>query len=719
MKGVMFTLDALFSLVVAGVGVSILLYFNYYAQNPSTIPYSNAQAIMYNLAATPVEAIQNGSILAKSIANQFLGANETWPQSMGWVSGNSSNPVGPIEPIISSIFTATNAITTGVVADYGNIYFAAGSTVYAVNATANKVVWSSYTLSNVASTPAIYLGSLIFANAANIIALDARTGAAIWSVSLPAAATSPVLAYDGKVLLGASNGWVYSFYTNNGILAWSNYTGSSSAVLNITVASGSFLVRTSANKIMLISQVGSTAEQLWNSIPISAPTTALVSRGSTIYFGGSGAVEAINIDGSLVSGFPIAMPPVSGVAVYNNNIAYQSSSSEALFYPPNQLVWSVVAPSYFGASISSATPVISGKMVYTLWSNGLAGQYLSNGTVAWFVNVPATVPYMALAYGRLYLVSGSQVIAYGSCNAPLHASLLSAVASLQLNGQSGCATALSYAAYPPANYSVSVGNSIANSFRVANLNGASSYVSVGSNSLPAGSQARSFFIWAYWTGTYWSGGNWAYLESSGTNSPNQLSNLEIASYIYFQAYNNDAACGSLIVSPNAWHFIGYTYSAGSTQITCYLDGASQTVSLGAGQPLNTGSSFFQLGAYLAPSGNGYFQGSLANAQLYNTALNATQVQQLYREGIPGQPLVGSGAIAWYPLGGDTNDYVGFNSGYASGVAFTSQNIISPSFSNAYSISKATTLLPLLNYSRWTQGMVGTYGIYPVGVYSWR
>ena len=95
MKGVIFTLDAMFALIVAAVSVSILLYFNYYAQTPTTVPYSNAQAILYDLVSTPVEGIQNGSVLARTIANQFAGANETWPQLMGGVATNNSNPVGP------------------------------------------------------------------------------------------------------------------------------------------------------------------------------------------------------------------------------------------------------------------------------------------------------------------------------------------------------------------------------------------------------------------------------------------------------------------------------------------------------------------------------------------------------------------------------------------------------------------------------------------------
>lgn len=177
MKGVVFTLDAVFALTIAVASISILLYFNYFNQTPYTILYSNAQATLSNLLSTPIDAMQNGSTLATAMSNQFAGANATWPQFMGGPARNNSNDFGPTKPIVSSIFSTTNTITTGVVADYGNIYFAVNSIVYAVNATTHRTSWSSNVITLVSSTPALYAGTLIFANTVSLIALDAKTGA--------------------------------------------------------------------------------------------------------------------------------------------------------------------------------------------------------------------------------------------------------------------------------------------------------------------------------------------------------------------------------------------------------------------------------------------------------------------------------------------------------------------------------------------------------------
>jgi hypothetical protein len=108
-----------------------------------------------------------------------------------------------------------------------------------------------------------------------------------------------------------------------------------------------------------------------------------------------------------------------------------------------------------------------------------------------------------------------------------------------------------------------------------------------------------------------------------------------------------------------------------------------------------------------------FNGIISNFQVYNTALSAAQVQQLYQEGIASPPVTGAGLVGWWPLNGDTNDYANFNTGYNSNVIFTAQNYTLPRLSNAYSISTASVLLPLLNYSS------GLYSTYKVGVYSWK
>ena len=69
--------------------------------------------------------------------------------------------------------------------------------------------------------------------------------------------------------------------------------------------------------------------------------------------------------------------------------------------------------------------------------------------------------------------------------------------------------------------------------------------------------------------------------------------------------------------------------------------------------------------------NYFFNGSIADVQIYNTALSPSQIQHLYTEGIEGIPIPQDGLVGWWPLNGNANDYGGNgNSGTGVNTAFT-------------------------------------------------
>ncbi|MEM4067933.1 MAG: hypothetical protein QXV17_13850, partial [Candidatus Micrarchaeaceae archaeon] len=51
-------------------------------------------------------------------------------------------------------------------------------------------------------------------------------------------------------------------------------------------------------------------------------------------------------------------------------------------------------------------------------------------------------------------------------------------------------------------------------------------------------------------------------------------------------------------------------------------------------------------------------GNLADVQLYNTSLSASEIQALYQEGIGGAPIDLQNLVGWWPLNGNANDYSG-------------------------------------------------------------
>ncbi len=120
------------------------------------------------------------------------------------------------------------------------------------------------------------------------------------------------------------------------------------------------------------------------------------------------------------------------------------------------------------------------------------------------------------------------------------------------------------------------------------------------------------------------------------------------------------------VFDTSWHMVTGTYDGVNAKI--YVDGALQ----------NSGASTFgtenSLTTYFGSNlGSGdFFNGLMANLQVYNASLSANEIYTTYKEGIGGAPLVLQNLIGWWPLNGNANDYSGDNfSGAISGATFTS------------------------------------------------
>ncbi|MEM3781564.1 MAG: hypothetical protein QXT43_01200, partial [Candidatus Micrarchaeaceae archaeon] len=84
-----------------------------------------------------------------------------------------------------------------------------------------------------------------------------------------------------------------------------------------------------------------------------------------------------------------------------------------------------------------------------------------------------------------------------------------------------------------------------------------------------------------------------------------------------------------------------------------------------------GSGTTCIGSEMTCTG-GYFNGSIADVQIYNTSLSQSEMHALYLEGIGGAPIDLQNLVAWYPLNGNANDYSGNgNNGVPNGVTYTS------------------------------------------------
>ncbi len=114
-------------------------------------------------------------------------------------------------------------------------------------------------------------------------------------------------------------------------------------------------------------------------------------------------------------------------------------------------------------------------------------------------------------------------------------------------------------------------------------------------------------------------------------------------------------------------------SGGTNTLQLYFNGIANGPNSAATWPLTDSVENLTIGASESPSLGSFFNGSISNVQIYNTALSNAQVQQLYSEGLGGAPIADAGLVGWWPLDGNANDYSGNNN---NGVA-TNVNWVSP------------------------------------------
>jgi hypothetical protein len=137
----------------------------------------------------------------------------------------------------------------------------------------------------------------------------------------------------------------------------------------------------------------------------------------------------------------------------------------------------------------------------------------------------------------------------------------------------------------------------------------------------------------------------------------------------------NSADASFPYSTNTLYQVAYTVT--QTGYAIYVNG----VQVGRGTyPSNTPLLFdANHNIFIGQSGTSaeYFNGAIANVQIYNTTLLPSQIQQLYQEGIGGLPL-SRNLVAWWPLNGNANDYSwNGNNGLATNVIYAPQQSVNP------------------------------------------
>ena len=138
-KGFVFTLDALFALIVAVASISILMYVHFSSTLLYTAPAAEASSLLQNLLQTSVYSASLGNVYASYLLNAWNGNSYSWPQFAGDQYHSSNTSYGPQAAYLLYTVAAANAITPVISVGSGVAAFASGNYLYVINATTGSM----------------------------------------------------------------------------------------------------------------------------------------------------------------------------------------------------------------------------------------------------------------------------------------------------------------------------------------------------------------------------------------------------------------------------------------------------------------------------------------------------------------------------------------------------------------------------------------------------
>ncbi len=193
--------------------------------------------------------------------------------------------------------------------------------------------------------------------------------------------------------------------------------------------------------------------------------------------------------------------------------------------------------------------------------------------------------------------------------------------------------------------------------KAAQFNGASSYININN---PARLNPPNQITVSAWVNTNSLSGVPRIISSLTLSPYNGWELLMESGRIWFQVGNGGTIqyANSAPITTATYYFVVATYDGTTGKI--YINGVLQSSTFSASSAIGSSSEPIDIGTWPGnPAGN-YWSGYIANIQVYNTSLNANQINALYNEGIGGAPINTQNSVAWWPLNGNSNDYSGYS-----------------------------------------------------------
>jgi uncharacterized repeat protein (TIGR01451 family) len=145
----------------------------------------------------------------------------------------------------------------------GVVYVGCGNSLCALNASTGAVLWTFATGNTVDSSPAVANGVVyIGSDDNNVYALNASTGAKLWSYTTGGGVQSSPAVANGVVYVGSDDNNVYALNASTGAKLWSYTTGNAISYSSPAVANGVVYISSEDNNVYALN--ASTGAKLWS-----------------------------------------------------------------------------------------------------------------------------------------------------------------------------------------------------------------------------------------------------------------------------------------------------------------------------------------------------------------------------------------------------------------------------------------------------------------------
>ncbi len=364
--------------------------------------------------------------------------------------------------------------------------------------------------------------------------------------------------------------------------------------------------------------------------------------------------------------------------------------------------------------------ILSYQQISSLYINGLAANPIVGNDVSLWLPLSTSISdhssFRYPTFGQDISFGRPEYLDIGSSYINKNDTLLYALGAMYLDGHVADADSILHSINASGDEAIMINNSYAPALYAADFNGANSQLLIQNspNELTI-NQKFTLSVWIKKAGyastceqiigkplspTF-------FLYSPTVNGCSAGSeNGTSPSFTYATTVGNETGLSfSQNIPSGKWEYL--TVTLNGNVLKEYVNGNKTATYVEQGYP-NINSQPLYIGY-----GDSYFNGSIANIQLYNITLNGTQIRSLYNSGLAGAPVSYSGLVGWWPLLGSLNDYSGNgNIGYANNVNFVLSNYTPQSLLGAYQISKASIQAQYIASS-------GNFMVYNISVVKWK